>query len=206
MKKFFAPFAVQAHFATSLQIWNDGLWKSAFLSQKNSGLVRNLEVSPRIFSLFITCPGLGCMPGGKGCLNWICCWGIPGVPWGGGCWDPGPPSNPDNKTKINQMISEQKINQMISEAFPISKVYETEVRKTERMQSETILALEKGPRPVLFSDLLLVCSFGAMLTSFYFPNLWLNITHANRSSSNFVSGVRMFFVRGIFKRSCDVSY
>ena len=67
------------------------------------------------------------------------------------------------------MISEQKINQMISEAFPISKVFETEVRKTERMQSETILALEKGPRPVLFSDLLLVCSFGAMRTSFYFP-------------------------------------
>ena len=123
--------------------------RAHFYLKKNWGLVRNLEVSLRIFSLFITCPGLGCMPGGKGCLNWTCCWGIPGVPWGGGCWDPGPPSNPNNKTKINQMISEQKINQMISEAFPISKVYETEVRKTERMQSETILALEKGPRPYL---------------------------------------------------------
>ena len=144
MKKFFAPFAVQAHFATSLQIWNDRLWKSAFLSKKNSGLVRNLEVSLRIFFLFITCPGLGCMPGGKGCLNWTCCWGIPGVPWGGGCWDPGPPSNPDNKTKINQMIYRKLFSH-----FQSPRCMRTEVRKTERMQSKTILALEKGPRPVV---------------------------------------------------------
>ena len=101
-------------------------------------------------------------------------------------------------TTIQPWQQKTKINHMISEAlftFPISKVYETEVRKTERMQSETILALDRGPRP----ELLWSASVQLGCNASFFPILqfWLSITHANRSSSNFVSGADVFCERHI---------